>query len=463
MLPTHYHEEPNGIMRIGIVPSLNPSWGGVYQHSLTMLRALDELRKDRCEDEFVVFAPDVPHPALESLNGDGWTVKPLAPSAPNRPPSLQQRALDVLGRIVGEGPHREVWRWMKRKLRRAPRRDETPLPDPDIIRTRPDKTLWFRRCGIDLMLYPVPDRLSFETELPYVMAIPDLQHRLQPEFPEVSANGEWEWREYYYRNGARYATLLLTDSEVGKEDILNCYGPYGVTPDRVKVLPFIPACYLAQDVPEGERRRVRATYHLPERYLFYPAQFWPHKNHIRIVQALGLLKQAHQVKIPVVFCGSHDGEIREATFREVMTLRCQLGLEEEIRYLGYVPDADMSGLYAGAAALVMPTFFGPTNIPVVEAWRFWCPVLTSDIRGIREQAGKAAVLVDPRSVEAIADGIYQLWTDESLRNVLADAGRQRLAAYTPDYYRRELMAILEDAKARIRSETGRMKPRKNGL
>jgi len=164
-----------------------------------------------------------------------------------------------------------------------------------------------------------------------------------------------------------------------------------------------------------------------------------------------------------VFCGSHDGEIREATFREVMTLRCQLGLEEEIRYLGYVPDADMSGLYAGAAALVMPTFFGPTNIPVVEAWRFWCPVLTSDIRGIREQAGKAAVLVDPRSVEAIADGIYQLWTDESLRNVLADAGRQRLAAYTPDYYRRELMAILEDAKARIRSETGRMKPRKNGL
>jgi len=295
------------------------------------------------------------------------------------------------------------------------------------------------------------------------MTIHDLQHRLQPEFPEVSANGEWERREYRFRNGARYATLLLTDSEVGKEDILNCYGPYGVTPDRVKVLPFIPACYLAQDVPEGERRRVRATYHLPERYLFYPAQFWPHKNHIRIVQALGLLKQAHQVKIPVVFCGSHDGEIREATFREVMTLRCQLGLEEEIRYLGYVPDADMSGLYAGAAALVMPTFFGPTNIPVVEAWRFWCPVLTSDIRGIREQAGKAAVLVDPRSVEAIADGIYQLWTDESLRNVLADAGRQRLAAYTPDYYRRELMAILEDAKARIRSETGRMKPRKNGL
>jgi len=69
-----------------------------------------------------------------------------------------------------------------------------------------------------LMLYPVIDPLSFETGLPYVMAIPDLQHRLQPEFPEVSANGEWEWREYYYRNGTRYATLLLAESKHSYEE-----------------------------------------------------------------------------------------------------------------------------------------------------------------------------------------------------------------------------------------------------
>ena len=122
-------------------------------------------------------------------------------------------------------------------------------------------------------------------------------------------------------------TLLLADSEVGKEDILNFYGPYGVTPDRVKVLPFISACYLALNVPKSERQRVQAMYSLPERCVFYPAQLWIHKNHIRIVQALGLLKQAHQLKIPVVFCGSYDGAIRESTFREVMRFSSQLGLE----------------------------------------------------------------------------------------------------------------------------------------
>jgi glycosyltransferase involved in cell wall biosynthesis len=429
-------------MRIGILPGVNPASGGVYQYSLTMLHALNAWRSGGGQDEFVVFVRGVPPPALVSMAGDGWTLKPL-----RRPPSPRQQALDVLRRIVGNGPHLEAWRWL-RKSRQASRRDNAQ-PGPDIVRPRPDMERWLRHCGIDLMLYPVPNALSFEIGLPYVMAIHDLQHRLQPEFPEVSANGQWEQREYRFRNGARYATLLLADSEVGKEDILHCYEPYGVTEDRVKVLPLLPASYLTQDVTESERQRVRATYPLPERYLFYPAQFWPHKNHLRIVQALGSLKETRQLKIPVVFCGAHDREVRESTFREVMTLRSQLGLEREILYLGYVPDEDMSGLYAGAVALVMPTFFGPTNIPVLEAWAFSCPVLTSDIRGIQEQAGDAAVLVDPRSVEAIADGIYRLWTDARLRDALVDAGRHRLAAYGPDDFRRRLVAILEEAKVRV--------------
>ena len=435
-------------MRIGIVPDIDPSApsGGVYQYSMTMLRALHEWTDSRCEDEFVVFSLETPKSVLESLNGRGWTFQPLVPEQPR---SLQQKILEVLRGFVGEGPHREAWRWLRGQLRhvRWPSR-----MDPDVVRSRPDIEQWFRSCGVELMLYAAHTSLPFEAGVPYVMAIHDLQHRLQPEFPEVSANGEWEAREYYLRNGARYATLLLADSEVGKEDILNFYGPYGVTADRVKVLPYLPASCLAVDVSESEQQQVQMKYRLPDRYLFYPAQFWPHKNHSRIVQALGLLKQEHCLKIPVVFCGSPTGEIREQAFREVMSLSSQLGLEKEICHLGYVPDEDMSAIYARAAALVMPTFFGPTNIPVLEAWAFGCPVLTSDIRGIREQVGDAAVLVNPRSVEAIADGIYRIWMDQNLGRMLGERGRQRLATYGPDDYRRRLIEILEEAKTRVRSE-----------
>jgi glycosyltransferase involved in cell wall biosynthesis len=323
-----------------------------------------------------------------------------------------------------------------------------PPRDLDRIRQRPAAARAFRKAGVQLMIYPAPTSLSFAAGVPYAMTIWDLQHRLQPEFPEVSANGEWEAREYLYRNGARRATLIVVDSEVGKEDVLECYGSYGVTADRIEVLPFPPPSSLATDVPASEIVRVRAAHGLSEEYLFYPAQFWPHKNHLRIVEALGSLG-AEGLRPHVAFAGGGSGAIRTRTREQVVEAAQRLGVERQVHLLGYVQDEDVPGLYGGALALVMPTFFGPTNIPVVEAWAAGCPVLTSDIRGVREQAGDAAVLVDPRSAEAIADGVRQLVTDPHLRRALVERGRRRVAAFTPEDYRRRLGEILSAAKRRV--------------
>ena len=429
-------------MRIGIFPNLNPFAGGVCQYSLAFLRALYEQAKTSCKDEFIIYASKLPH-YLESSEHMNWTL--ASAELPQRRPLLRER----LRCVIGEGPHVDGLRWIRRQLYQRFRQGAPVKVCPYAINVRDDLTGWFHQWGTELMLYPAPIPDSFETGLPYVMAIHDLQHRLQPEFPEVSVDGQWESREYLFRNGTRYATLLLADSEVGKEDILNFYGCYGVTEDKVKVLPFLPATYLAGEISATERERVRCKYSLPERYLFYPAQFWPHKNHGRIVQALGLLKRNFNTKVSIVFCGSHSGSIRENAFNQTMTLRSELNLENEIHYIGYVPDEEMAALYSDAVALTMPTFFGPTNIPVLEAWAFDCPVLTSDIRGIREQAGDAAVLVDPRSVEALADGIYRLWTDECLRRALTNAGHRRLSSYTAKDFADRLMAILEEAKERV--------------
>jgi glycosyltransferase involved in cell wall biosynthesis len=429
-------------MRIGILPAVARSSGGIYQYSVTMLHALDTWRDAGSQDDLLLFADDEASPDVTAAaKGGGWSIKPL------KRPTWTSQTLNTLRRCAGDGAHRRAWRRLRSRLSRS-LPPAAPL-NPDAVQYRPETNRWLRDCGVDLMIYPAPTSLSFEASVPYIMAVHDLQHRLQPEFPEVSADGEWERREYRYRNGTRCATLLLADSEVGKEDILNCYGEFGVTPDQVEVLPFLPACYLAGDVPHSERQRVRRRYRLPARYVFYPAQFWPHKNHKRIVQALALVARQHGLAIPAVFLGSHDGAMREGTFREVMSLASELGCAPNIHYLGYVPDQDMSGLYAEAAALVMPTFFGPTNIPVLEAWAFGCPVLTSDIRGIREQVGDAGLLVDPQSVEAIANGIYRLWSDPGLACRLAEGGRQRLGRYTPEDYRDRLVNILEEARGRI--------------
>jgi glycosyltransferase involved in cell wall biosynthesis len=134
-----------------------------------------------------------------------------------------------------------------------------------------------------------------------------------------------------------------------------------------------------------------------------------------------------------------------------MTTAAKAGVDKNIHYLGYISNHDISAVYAEASGLVMPTFFGPTNIPVLEAWAFGCPVLSSDIRGIRDQVQDAGILVDPRSVESIASGILRLWTEGSFCETLVRRGKERLAAYTPANFRERLVGILEEAKLRVRN------------
>jgi glycosyltransferase involved in cell wall biosynthesis len=434
-------------MRIGVVPFLYQGIGGLTRHSETVLRALSEAWADGGEDEFIVFTHDLRHPSLSRLaSGRNWSVKPL-----------WGESRTWRGTLAAVG--RRLWRRVRRQPVRPGGRPDAagpdpwgtgrPLPDPDVPQFNTDWDRWLKSCGAELLLVLANNAFPFEAGVPYVVVVHDLQHRLQPEFPEVSEGGEWEWREYFFRNGVRYATLVVTESEVGKEDVSSCYGEWGVTPDRVRVLPNLPAPFGPAGAAEGER--VRGKYRLPRRYLFYPAQFWPHKNHARVVEALGVLKRERDLRVPLVCCGSWSGEIRERTFREVGELVQRHGLDGQVFFLDYVPNDDMAGLYVGAAALVFPTFFGPTNIPPLEAWSVGCPVLTSDIRGLREQAGDAAILVDPRSVTALAEGMHRLWTDETLRSDLVARGRARVASYTARDFSDRLRGIVEEAKRRVRA------------
>jgi glycosyltransferase involved in cell wall biosynthesis len=343
--------------------------------------------------------------------------------------------------------------WLRQGLKRiALQLIPQSFKDPDRISRNTIMHAFLTQRKIDWVLHTTPNAMAFEMGIPYVMPIYDLQHRLQPEFEEVSAHGQWNRREYLYRNGARYATLVLADSEVGKEDIVHFYEPYGVTGDRVKVLPYLPAPYLSSDVSPKERERVRTAYALPERYLFYPAQLWPHKNHVRVVQAVGRLKWDKGTKVNVVLCGASSGADRTRVFNDVMREAHRDGILDQIHFLGYVPNEAMSALYAEATGLLMPTFFGPTNIPIVEAWHFGCPVLASDIRGIREQVGDAGLLIDPHSVEAIADGIGRLWEDDTLRASLTFRGSNRLAKYSRKDFCAKLTEIVAETNRRVEGQ-----------
>jgi glycosyltransferase involved in cell wall biosynthesis len=419
--------------RVGVLPVAVASAGGIFQYSQVMLDVLAELRPERPE-QFVVFGDGL-SPSSPVLAGHRWELQPL------RPPSGVRRLLQPLHRLQARffpGSRESLLRMRSAVVPpHGPPADGLPRRD-EAVRS------WLARCRIDVMLHLAPTPIAFEAATPFVLAVHDLQHRIHPEFPEVGSAEELAWREYVFRNGIGEALVVLVDSEAGKEDVLEHYGEL-IDPERVRVLPFLPAT--PPEVPEGAVDMVRRRYSLPDKYLFYPAQLWPHKNHLRIVEALALVRRTDGIELDLVLVGSTAGDLRGATWNDVQALASANGLRDRIHHLGYVSANELAALYHSAVALVMPTFFGPTNIPILEAWGSDCPVITSDIRGVREQAGDAALLVDPESSKAIAAAIRRLATERGLSDTLRERGRMRLAAYTRADYAARLSDILDQVES----------------
>jgi glycosyltransferase involved in cell wall biosynthesis len=287
---------------------------------------------------------------------------------------------------------------------------------------------------LDIILYVKPTIHAFLWNYPFVFPIHDLQHLLQPEFPEVSAGGEWSRREFMYRNAVPKASAILTDSEVGREDVVQAYN---ADPSKVHPLPYLAPTYLTSEIMSNDLERVQKTYKLPDEFLFYPSAFWPHKNHKTILRAMNYLRTHDNLSLDLVLAGGFRHE-----YEKLKQLSIEFGISDNVHFIGYVPDEDIYPIYRLAYALVMPTFFGPTNIPFIEAWSLGCPVITSDIRGIREQIGAAGLLANPRDPEEIAHAIRNLYQDSDLRDQLIKRGRAKFEEWTPNKFANRLEAIM---------------------
>jgi glycosyltransferase involved in cell wall biosynthesis len=236
---------------------------------------------------------------------------------------------------------------------------------------------------------------------------------------------------------------------VGKADVLRFYGNL-IDEDRIRILPYYPPIERKAAPDPQELDRIRAKYSLPQRYFFYPASFWRHKNHELILRATKLIADETGEVVPVVFCGTFQDYFRAIPFKDMVSLAMKLGIVDRVRYLGMVPDEDMAALYTSSVGLVMPTFFGPTNIPPLEAWHCGRPVISSDIPGIREQIGDAGLLVNPRSAPDLAQAMLRLWRDEALGAQLAERGQRRLASYSWDAFITGVTAVMTEACERVR-------------
>jgi glycosyltransferase involved in cell wall biosynthesis len=258
---------------------------------------------------------------------------------------------------------------------------------------------------------------------PFITTLWDLDHRDHPEFPEWFVNRTFERTERSLAVTLTRAIAVIASSPSVARRISSLYR---VDPHRIIELPLLPAIAVRRHAAghgTATTEGVRRKYALPAVYVFYPAFFSFYKNHLYLLEGLVELERQYGIALDAVFCGGGEPEEREYVERQAAAL----GLTARVRFIGYVPEEEVPALYEGALALVIPSYFGPTNLPPLEAVTLGCPVIYSDLPDFRELIGDAALYCDLTDPASLAGHLAGLIQDPALRAHLLEAGRARAA------------------------------------
>ena len=292
-------------------------------------------------------------------------------------------------------------------------------------------------AGAQVIHFPMQS--AFLTERPSIYQPWDLQHLHLPDFftPEVIAI-----REQAYRTFCARAERVVVATRWAKRDLAE---RYGLDPQKIAVVPVPPpfSAYpaVAESALTSPWRRS-----LPERFLLYPAQTWKHKNHLRLLQALALLRDERGIEISLVCSGARNDHFR-AISREIRRLR----LDRQVRFVGFVSAEELQVLYRTSRALIFPSLFEGWGLPVVEAFSAGLPVACARVTSLPDLVGDAALLFDPNQVTDMAEAIRRIWTDEPLRRHLAQAGRARVRDLDWTHTGRVFRALYRNLAHRTRS------------
>ena len=157
-------------------------------------------------------------------------------------------------------------------------------------------------------------------------------------------------------------------------------------------------------------------------FIFHLSAYQPRKNVEGLIKAFAVAKKRYKIKEKLVIGGRQPDHLKELAKR--------LGIENDIIFVGFIPEQDLHLFYSNAEVFVFPSFHESFGMPVLEAMAYGCPVITSNVFSMPEIAGKAAILVDPHNIEELANAIYKVVSNKALRRKLAKLGVERAKKFT---------------------------------
>jgi glycosyltransferase involved in cell wall biosynthesis len=292
------------------------------------------------------------------------------------------------------------------------------------------------RTAYDILFCPQMGLDPVASGLPSVAMIPDLAHRMVPESFDPEARVE---REALVAATVKHADVILTLSNYSRDALVDMYD---VDPRRI-VVTYCAAGPEFHWQRSPHRPPAFSELGIPKEYLYFPANFWKHKNHQNLLRAVALLVGDHpEMQLLLTGAPSTGAE-------RVRELIDTLGLAGNVRMLDFQPTAMAVALMRHAQAVVYPTLFEGFGIPPLEAFHVGTPVVASGTTGNLEVVGDAALLVDPDDPQSIADGVSRMLTDADLRAELVERGRQRAAHFSWPHTVDIVARALRDVQAAV--------------
>lgn len=367
------------VSHVGIVAMSGPALGGTFQYTLSMIDALRRIRKNR----YTIYTSANNH----SYDALGLPVLHL-PSAGS--------TLVELVRVNLLGRERRFF------------------------------------SEVDKVIAPIYTTRLLVSRRPFVFTLHDLQERY---YPENFTFAQRIWRGFVNKSLSHAAAEIICESNYVRQDIQKFLG---ASESKIVVIPAPPVSeFSSNDTASAELGQAAEKAALPEQFILYPAQFFRHKNHMRLAEAFSFVLKTYP-HCHLLLTGKRIYE-----FDKVMARIAELGIQGRVRHLGFVDVGVLAAVYSRAKLVVIPTLFESISIPVYEAFRLGVPVCASNVVGLPEQIGDAGVLFDPLSISDMAEKICSLLGDGDLRNDLIRKGKERIRALTPDWYAGQLENVLD--------------------
>ena len=265
---------------------------------------------------------------------------------------------------------------------------------------------------------------GFYMDIKFIGFIGDVMYKYYPSLEEYS------YKKRIVRNLStetivRKSSKIVVDSKFASNDITKFFKC------KKSKLEIIPLCApphfqdLKVDINQIYKNSFLDKYSLFKKYLFYPAQFWEHKNHINLL--LSIKKVIDKgLKISLVLVGSKNWPF----FKKIDEKIKSLALSEYVKTLGYLDDNEIINFYQYSRALIYPSYGDYTGIPIIEAMMLRKPIVASNTFAIPEQVGDAGIFFDPQNTDMISEKIIEITSDDNLYKELSINAAKRSKLFT---------------------------------